>query len=106
MGLTAELCEIIHATRYESLGDECVLRVKQAIQDGVAVALAGCAEEPVTIAAAHAQSLGGAPQVVLHGVVPRSQPQHAAMTVLDADGDGDTDIAAGCFAETKSESKF
>ena len=39
-------------------------------------------------------------------VISASQPQHAAMTVLDADGDGDTDIAAGCFAETKSESKF
>ena len=67
MGLTSELCEIIHATRFESLGTDCVARVKQAIQDGVAVALAGCGEEPVAIAAAHAQSLGGAPQASVWG---------------------------------------
>lgn len=67
MGLTNDLCEIIHATRFESLGDECVARVKQAIQDGVAVALAGCAEQPVTIAIAHAKRLGGAPQASVWG---------------------------------------
>ena len=39
MGLTDELCKIIHATRYESLGADCVARVKQAIQDGIPVAL-------------------------------------------------------------------
>src|SRR4051812_43702028 len=57
----------MHATRYESLGDECVARVKQAIQDGVAVALAGCGEPPVTLALAHTQSLGGAPQASVWG---------------------------------------
>ena len=67
MGLTRTLCELIDATDYASLGDECVARVKQAIQDGVAVALAGCAETPVTLGAAHAQSLGGAPQERRHG---------------------------------------
>ena len=89
MGLTRNLCEIIAATRYESLGDECVLRVKQAIQDGVAVALAGCGEEPVTIAAAHARSLGGAPQASLWGagykgsVVQAAQINAMATHVLD-----------------------
>ena len=89
MGLTRNLCEIIVATRYESLGDECVLRVKQAIQDGVAVALAGCGEEPVTIAAAHAKSLGGAPQASLWGagykgsVVQAAQINAMATHVLD-----------------------
>ncbi len=67
MGLTNELCGIIHATRYESLGADCVARVKQAIQDGIAVALAGCGEQPVAIGAAHAQSLGGAPQAGVWG---------------------------------------
>ena len=67
MGLTSDICEIMHATRYESLGDECVARVKQAIQDGVAVALAGCGEPPVTLALAHAKSLGGAPQASVWG---------------------------------------
>ena len=50
MGLTSEICNIIQATHYESLGEECVMRVKQAIQDGVAVALAGCTEPPIRIA--------------------------------------------------------
>ena len=67
MGLTDELCRIIHATRYESLGADCVARVKQAIQDGIAVALAGCREQPVAIGAAHAKSLGGAPQASIWG---------------------------------------
>jgi aconitate decarboxylase len=67
MGLTNELCKTIHATRYESLGDDCVARVKQAIQDGIAVALAGCREPPVAIATAHAQSLGGTPQASVWG---------------------------------------
>ena len=89
MGLTRKLCEMIQATRYETLGDECVLRVKQAIQDGVAVALAGCAEEPVTIAVAHAQSLGGAPQASVWGagfkasVVQAAQINGMATHVLD-----------------------
>lgn len=67
MGLTNELCKIIHATRYESLGADCVARVKQAIQDGIAVALAGCREQPVAIGAEHAKSLGGAPQASVWG---------------------------------------
>ena len=67
MGLTSDICNIIHATRYESLGDECVLRVKQAIQDGVAVALAGCTEPPIRIAVEHTKVLGGAPQASVWG---------------------------------------
>ena len=67
MGLTSELCTIIHATRYESLGADCVARVKQAIQDGIAVALAGCGEQPVAIGAAHAKYLGGTPQASVWG---------------------------------------
>ena len=39
--LTHELCEIITATRFETLDAECVQREKQAIKDGVAVAIAG-----------------------------------------------------------------
>ena len=89
MGLTQQLCELIAATRYTSLGDECVAKVKQAIQDGVAVALAGCAEEPVTIATAHLQSLGGAPQATIWGsgskvsVVQAAQVNAMATHVLD-----------------------
>ncbi|MFN5899088.1 MAG: FG-GAP repeat domain-containing protein [Planctomyces sp.] len=39
-------------------------------------------------------------------VISAERPIHAAMTVLDADSDGDMDLAAGCFAESRSESKF
>jgi 2-methylcitrate dehydratase PrpD len=67
VGLTKDLCEIIHATSFDTLGAECVARVKDAIADGVAVALAGCDEEPITIGVAHAQSLGGAPQASVWG---------------------------------------
>ena len=67
LGLTHELCSIIHASTYATLGDECIVRVKQAIADGIAVALAGCREEPVAIGVAHMQSLGGAPQASVWG---------------------------------------
>jgi hypothetical protein len=49
------------------------------------------------------QTSGG--QFTRH-VISDERPIHAAMTVLDADGDGDTDLAAGCFAESRSESRF
>ena len=67
MGLTQDICEIIHATTYESLGDDCIHRVKQAIKDGIAVALAGSKEEPVTILTQHLLSLGGLPQASIWG---------------------------------------
>ncbi len=67
MGITRDICEIIHATTYESLGEECIQRVKQAIKDGVAVALAGSKEEPVTILTEHLLSLGGLPQASIWG---------------------------------------
>ncbi len=67
MGLTNDLCAIIHATRYETLGAECIARVKAAIQDGIAVALAGCREKPVALAIEHARVLGGAPQAGVWG---------------------------------------
>jgi len=67
LGLTQDICEIIHATTYESLGNDCIHRVKQAIKDGVAVALAGSKEEPVTILTEHLLSLGGLPQASIWG---------------------------------------
>lgn len=78
MGLTQDLCAIIHATRYESLGDECVHRVKQAIKDGIAVALAGWSEPPVRIMTAHMLALGGAPQASIWGTSTRVALTQAA----------------------------
>ena len=76
--LTQELCEIITATRFETLGAACVQRVKQAIKDGVAVAMAGSREQPVALLAAHLKSLGGKPQSTVWGAGYRTSPVHAA----------------------------
>ncbi len=67
MGLTRELCTIIHGTTNAALDDECVDRVTQAISDGIAVALAGCRERPVEIGVQHVRSLGGAAQASVWG---------------------------------------
>lgn len=78
MTLTRELCEIITATRLETLGAECVERVKQAIKDGVAVAVAGSREEPIELLAAHLKSLGGKSQATVWGGGFKTSPVHAA----------------------------
>ena len=78
MGLTHDLASIIHATRYESLDDACVSRVRQAIKDGVAVALAGVSHPPVRIMTAHMLALGGAPQASLWGTHTRVAVTQAA----------------------------
>ncbi len=78
MTITRELCEIIVATRFESLGAECVHRAKQAIKDGVAVAAAGSVEEPVKLLAAHLKSLGGNPRATAWGHGFKTSPVHAA----------------------------
>ena len=89
MGLTRDICNIIHATTYESLGEECVHRVKQAIKDGIAVALAGGREPPVTILTEHLLSLGGLPQASVWGtgrkvsVVQATYINSVATHVLD-----------------------
>src|SRR5688572_15648644 len=67
MGITRELCAIIHGTLFRSLDDDCVDRVTQAISDGIAVALAGCREQPVEIGVRHIRSLGGAAQASVWG---------------------------------------
>ena len=61
-GLTRELCARMTATTFDALGDECVARTKQAIRDGIAVAVAGAREPSAVLSAAHAKDLGGAPQ--------------------------------------------
>lgn len=76
--LTQELCEVITATRFETLGTECVQRVKQAIKDGVAVAIAGSAEHPVELLSAHLKSLGGKPQSTVWSGGYKTSPVHAS----------------------------
>lgn len=87
--VTRDLCEIIRATTFESLGSECVYRVKQAIKDGIAVAVAGCKFPQITISVEHMRSLGGAPQASVWGwgfkasVVQAAYINGAATHVLD-----------------------
>ncbi|HET9664416.1 MAG TPA: MmgE/PrpD family protein, partial [Burkholderiales bacterium] len=76
--ITQELCERITGTRFETLGVECVKRVKQAIKDGVAVAVAGSAEQPVEILAAHVRSLGGKQQSTVWGSGYKTTPVQAS----------------------------
>jgi 2-methylcitrate dehydratase PrpD len=78
LGLTQDLCRIIHATRYESLGEDCIFRVKQAIKDGVAVALAGSSEAPVKIMTQHMLALGGSPQASIWGTGAKLSVTQAA----------------------------
>jgi 2-methylcitrate dehydratase PrpD len=89
LALTRDICSIIHATTHESLGDQCVHRVKQAIKDGIAVALAGSREQPVTILTEHLLALGGLPQASIWGtcrkvsVVQAAYVNSVATHVLD-----------------------
>ena len=76
--LTHELCEIITATRFETLDAECVQRVKQAIKDGVAVAIAGSRERPVELLSAHVKSLGGKPESTVWNGGYRTSAVHAS----------------------------
>ncbi len=67
MGITEQLCNLIHGTTYESLGGDCIARVKQAIKDGICVALAGSRETPVRLVTEHLLLLGGNPQATIWG---------------------------------------
>lgn len=78
MGLTHTICEIIHGISFEDLGEQCVDRTKEAIKDGVAVALAGSAEPPVRIMTEHMLALGGAPQASIWGSSLRASITQAA----------------------------
>src|SRR5690349_8683064 len=53
------------ATTFDTLGDECVRRVKQAIADGIAVAVAGSRQESAQLLARHVERLGGAAQATV-----------------------------------------
>jgi 2-methylcitrate dehydratase PrpD len=90
MGLTAELCERIVASGFEDLPPETVAAARRLVLDGLAVALAGAAEEDaIPIMAAHYRALGGAEQCIAIGCGFRTDPVRAAalngaaMHVLD-----------------------
>jgi aconitate decarboxylase len=77
------------ATSFDALGDACVQRVKQAMKDGIAVAVAGSREKPVALMARYVRDLGGAPQASVwqHGYrtscVQAARVNGVAVHVLD-----------------------
>ena len=90
MGLTAELCEKIVATRWEDLSEEAIARTRRIILDGIAVAVAGTIqEEAPEVLAAHVKALGGHPDSTVINFGFKTSPVHAAyvngasMHVLD-----------------------
>ena len=79
MSLTRELTARIADARFETLGADCVARTRQAIKDGIAVAVAGTVHEaPPRLLAAHLKSLGGKPQATAWGFGFKTSPVHAA----------------------------
>ena len=86
---TEKFAGIVCAKGYESLDKDAITAVKRLILDGVAVAVAGTAEDAPKIYAAHARDTGGTPQATLWGFgakVPASAAAYAnavSMHVLD-----------------------
>lgn len=90
MGLTAELCQRIAAVRFEDLPPEAIDAGRRLVLDGLAVAVAGVAEEDaIPIMAAHYRRLGGELHCTAIGCGFRTDPVRAAalngaaMHVLD-----------------------
>ena len=78
MGITQQVCEIITGIGYGDLGSACIDRVKVAIKDGLAVAVAGADQQPVRIAAAHVAEQGAKPRSTVWGHGFKTSPVHAA----------------------------
>lgn len=76
--VTRSLCEQMIATRFDTLGAECVQRVKQAVADGIAVAVAGAREKPVALLAAQVQRFGGTPESGVWGYGYKTSSVQAA----------------------------
>jgi len=89
MAVTAQLCERIAATGYESLGAPAIEAARRLVLDGIAIAIAGTEEEAIHILAAHHKEQGGAAQATAIGngfrlnTVSAAALNGAAMHVLD-----------------------
>lgn len=77
-GVTAQLCDILIQTRFETLPPEVTAVATRIILDGVAVAVAGSLEDGPRIAAEHAKSLGGIPVSTVFGAGFKTSPVSAA----------------------------
>jgi len=89
MSLTRTLCEKIAATDFDAVGQPALEAARQLMLDGLAVAVAGSGELPITILTEHYRSLGGTPEASVIGRGFRSSSVTAAaingasMHVLD-----------------------
>jgi aconitate decarboxylase len=79
LGITQQICEIINGIGYADLGADCIARVKRAIKDGLAVAVAGADQAPIKIAAAHVADYGARPQSSVWGHAFKTSPTYAAL---------------------------
>ncbi|HEX3400155.1 MAG TPA: MmgE/PrpD family protein [Acetobacteraceae bacterium] len=89
MGTTAQLCDRIVATTYETLTPEAIAAARRLVLDGISIALAGTEEEAIGILAQHYRGMGARPDAVALGLGFRTAPtlaaalNGAAMHVLD-----------------------
>ena len=75
---TDQLCRIVSGVRFEALDETTVAKVKQAIIDGIAVAIAGSTQKPIVLLAQYAHGLGCAPAATVWGHGFRSSAAAAA----------------------------
>ena len=79
MGVTAELCDKIVATTFDSLTPEAITKARRLVLDGIAVAVAGSREAAIGILADHYRSLGGTPDAAVLGLGFRTSATAAAV---------------------------
>ena len=64
MGVTAELCDKIVATNFESLTPEAVTKARRLVLDGIAVAVAGSREEAIAFVGAYRRGWRATPRAI------------------------------------------
>ncbi len=79
MGITEKICVTMQGIGYNDLGADCIARVKRAIKDGLAVAVAGADQAPIKIAAAHVADYGATPKSSVWGHGFKTSPTYAAL---------------------------
>jgi aconitate decarboxylase len=89
MSVTSKLVAKIAATGYADLGGPAIAAARRLVLDGIAVAVAGSAQDAIQILAAHFAEQGGAPQATAIGnglrlnTVAAAALNGAAMHILD-----------------------
>jgi 2-methylcitrate dehydratase PrpD len=89
MSVTAELCEKIVASTWDSLTPEAIAAARRLVLDGISIALAGTEEEAMQILGAHYRGFGARGDATAIGFGFRTAPTLAAalngasMHVLD-----------------------